>query len=165
MTDVSLSSQKKFGIVIFHLFCASFVLDDGYRLTNAGYDYLALNTLVSRNVVHSFGNQIGVGKESNVYIVANADGEELCLKVHRYLNVVSYLQSTPNSSVLRKRSKMTNVIKVIYITCFCSLKFDQVLLLTNFNFSTFQVFLPSSFPQICLLRKKKEGEMLTYFHG
>ncbi|PNF36561.1 Serine/threonine-protein kinase RIO2 [Cryptotermes secundus] len=56
---------------------------DGYRLTNAGYDYLALKTLTSRNVVTSFGNQIGVGKESNIYIVANEEGQPLCLKLHR----------------------------------------------------------------------------------
>jgi len=36
----------------------------GYRLTNAGYDYLALKTLSSRQVINSVGNQIGVGKES-----------------------------------------------------------------------------------------------------
>lgn len=36
----------------------------GYRLTNAGYDYLALKTLSSRQVVASVGNQMGVGKES-----------------------------------------------------------------------------------------------------
>lgn len=56
---------------------------DGYRLTNSGYDYLALHSLTKRNVVGSFGNQIGVGKESNIYIVANPEGEELCLKLHR----------------------------------------------------------------------------------
>lgn len=56
---------------------------DGYRLTNSGYDYLALKTLTSRNVVSSFGNQIGVGKESNIYIVANEEGQPLCLKLHR----------------------------------------------------------------------------------
>jgi RIO kinase 2 len=59
------------------------VVDDGYRLTNAGYDYLALKTLTSRNVVSSFGNQIGVGKESNIYTVANEEGQPLCLKLHR----------------------------------------------------------------------------------
>lgn len=48
-----------------------------------GYDYLALQTLSKRNVVSSFGNQIGVGKESNIYIVANTDHAELCLKLHR----------------------------------------------------------------------------------
>lgn len=57
--------------------------DDGYRLTNLGYDYLALKALTSRGVVASFGNQIGVGKESNIYVVANEDGEPLCLKLHR----------------------------------------------------------------------------------
>lgn len=56
---------------------------DGYRLTNMGYDFLALKTLTKRNVVESFGNQIGVGKESNIYIVADSEGKELCLKLHR----------------------------------------------------------------------------------
>ncbi|XP_066994504.2 serine/threonine-protein kinase RIO2 [Anabrus simplex] len=56
---------------------------DGYRLTNSGYDYLALKALTSRNVVSSFGNQIGVGKESNIYVVANEEGRALCLKLHR----------------------------------------------------------------------------------
>lgn len=59
------------------------VEDDGYRLTNTGYDYLALKALTSRGVVSSFGNQIGVGKESNIYVVANEDGDALCLKLHR----------------------------------------------------------------------------------
>ncbi len=37
---------------------------DGYRLTIAGYDYLALKALTTREAVQSVGNQIGVGKES-----------------------------------------------------------------------------------------------------
>nr|CAG4646180.1 EOG090X04DJ [Macrothrix elegans] len=56
---------------------------DGYRLTNLGYDYLALKTFVKRNVIHSFGNQIGVGKESDVYIVSTEEQQDLCLKIHR----------------------------------------------------------------------------------
>jgi len=36
----------------------------GYRLTFAGYDYLALKAFANRDVLHSVGNQIGVGKES-----------------------------------------------------------------------------------------------------
>lgn len=55
----------------------------GYRLTNAGYDYLALRALTSRGTINSFGNQIGVGKESNIYVVSNQEGECLCLKLHR----------------------------------------------------------------------------------
>lgn len=56
---------------------------DGYRLTNSGYDYLALKVLAQRGVVASFGNQIGVGKESNIYIVGNEEGDTVCLKLHR----------------------------------------------------------------------------------
>ena len=48
--------------------------DDGYRLTNLGYDFLALKTFVKKNVLHSFGNQIGVGNEEQ---------KQLCLKIHR----------------------------------------------------------------------------------
>lgn len=36
----------------------------GYRLNYGGYDYLALKTLCSREVILSVGNQMGVGKES-----------------------------------------------------------------------------------------------------
>ena len=61
---------------------------DGYRLTNAGYDYLALKTLASRDVLTAFGNQIGTGKESNIYVVGGGEasereGKQLCLKLHR----------------------------------------------------------------------------------
>jgi len=61
---------------------------DGYRLTNSGYDYLALKALVTRGVIASFGNQIGCGKESNIYTVLRPGeegehGEPACLKLHR----------------------------------------------------------------------------------
>lgn len=41
-----------------------FLIDDGYRLAYGGYDYLAMRALSMRDVMHSVGNQIGVGKES-----------------------------------------------------------------------------------------------------
>ncbi|CAH2087677.1 unnamed protein product [Euphydryas editha] len=63
---------------------------DGYRLTNAGYDYLALKALTNRKVIASFGNQIGVGKESNIYTVADEDGNPLCLKLHRYFIILNF---------------------------------------------------------------------------
>lgn len=55
----------------------------GYRLNNGGYDYLALKTLSSREVLISVGNQMGVGKESDIYIVASPNGEQYALKLHR----------------------------------------------------------------------------------
>ncbi|XP_072453449.1 serine/threonine-protein kinase RIO2 [Notamacropus eugenii] len=55
----------------------------GYRLTNGGYDYLALKSLSSRQVIDSVGNQMGVGKESDIYIVANEEEKQFALKLHR----------------------------------------------------------------------------------
>lgn len=56
---------------------------EGYKLTFGGYHYLALKALTNRNIIHSVGNQIGVGKESDIYIVANEDGKQFALKLHR----------------------------------------------------------------------------------
>lgn len=57
---------------------------EGYRLTFLGYDYLALKAFANRKTIQSVGNQIGVGKESDVYIVADESGQQLCLKLHRF---------------------------------------------------------------------------------
>lgn len=57
---------------------------DGYRLTYAGYDYLALNVLTHRDVLGGVGNQIGVGKESDVFICESADQQKhYAIKFHR----------------------------------------------------------------------------------
>lgn len=44
-------------------------LDEGVRLTYGGYDFLALKAFSSRETVLSVGQQIGVGKESDIYLV------------------------------------------------------------------------------------------------
>ena len=45
---------------------------DGYRLTTLGYDFLALKALVNRGAISAVGQQIGVGKESDVFEVFKA---------------------------------------------------------------------------------------------
>lgn len=52
-------------------------------MTNSGYDYLALKALTMRGSIYSFGNQIGIGKESNIYTVSDEEGTQFCLKLHR----------------------------------------------------------------------------------
>mmetsp|Transcript_17243 Transcript_17243/g.21067 ORF Transcript_17243/g.21067 Transcript_17243/m.21067 type:complete len:590 (-) Transcript_17243:50-1819(-) len=56
---------------------------DGYRITNSGYDILALWNMKQRGIVSALGDQIGVGKESDVYIAASPEGKQLVLKFHR----------------------------------------------------------------------------------
>jgi len=42
-----------------------------------------MRALSKRDSMHSVGNQIGVGKEADVYIVADEEGNKMVLKIHR----------------------------------------------------------------------------------
>jgi hypothetical protein len=110
----------------------------GYRLTFKGYDVLALRALTSRGkvvavcafeskinrtscslVCGQIGNQIGVGKESDIflaqvqsrfilcalvrlYVYQDADGNEIVLKLHR-LGRISFRSVRKNRDYLRHR--------------------------------------------------------------
>src|SRR2546421_5831559 len=78
-------------------------IDDGYRLTYGGLDYLALNTCRKRKDIYSVGNQIGVGKESDIYVVADEKGAQKVLKIHR-LGRISFRTIKANRDYLRNRS-------------------------------------------------------------
>ncbi|KAK9268113.1 hypothetical protein L1049_010553 [Liquidambar formosana] len=76
---------------------------DGFRLTYLGYDFLAIKTLVNRGVFTSVGRQIGVGKESDIFEVANEDGTIMAMKLHR-LGRVSFRAVKSKRDYLRHRS-------------------------------------------------------------
>ncbi|OAX85566.1 Atypical/RIO/RIO2 protein kinase [Emergomyces africanus] len=76
---------------------------DGYRLTYGGLDYLALNSHQKQKSIYSVGNQIGVGKESDIIVVANSDGTQRILKIHR-LGRISFRTVKTNRDYLRHRS-------------------------------------------------------------
>lgn len=80
-----------------YLSCA----DDGYRLTYGGYDFLAMRTFAKRDTVYSVGNQIGTGKESDIYVVADEEGTQNCLKIHR-LGRISFRTIKSKRDYLRK---------------------------------------------------------------
>ena len=77
--------------------------DDGYRLTYGGLDYLALHTHLKRHDLYSVGNQIGVGKESDIFVVADPTGTQHVLKVHR-LGRISFRTVKANRDYLRNRA-------------------------------------------------------------
>lgn len=68
---------------------------DGYRLTYGGLDYLGLHSMQKSRVVYSVGNQIGVGKESDIFVVSDEKGEQRVLKIHR-LGRVSFKKGVRN---------------------------------------------------------------------
>jgi RIO kinase 2 len=82
---------------------ANLVTDDGYRLTYGGYDFLAMKTFSKRTTVTSIGNQIGVGKEADVYVVAGGEDEQQrVLKIHR-LGRISFRAIKSKRDYLQKR--------------------------------------------------------------
>lgn len=84
-------------------------LDDGYRLTYGGYDYLALHSLTNSDSVLQLGSTMGVGKESDILSVTSpapdaSDGQvEAVLKIHR-LGRISFRSVSNNRDYLGKRS-------------------------------------------------------------
>ncbi|KAH6856560.1 Rio2, N-terminal-domain-containing protein [Chaetomium sp. MPI-CAGE-AT-0009] len=75
---------------------------DGYRLSYGGLDYLALHTHASRKHVYSVGSRIGVGKESDIMIVADDKGTQKVLKIHR-LGRISFRTVKTNRDYLKNR--------------------------------------------------------------
>ncbi|XP_071710794.1 serine/threonine-protein kinase rio2 [Rutidosis leptorrhynchoides] len=79
---------------------------DGFRLTYLGYDFLAIKTLVNRGVFSSVGRQIGVGKESDIFEVANEDGTVMAMKLHR-LGRTSFRAVKSKRDYLKHRSSFS----------------------------------------------------------
>lgn len=74
---------------------------DGFRLTYSGYDFLALRVFLERGHITGLGRQIGIGKESDIYIATQEDGTEVAIKFHR-------LGRTSFRAVKNKRDYLKN---------------------------------------------------------
>jgi len=64
----------------------------GYHLNVHGYDCLALNKLVTSDIIGSFGRPLGVGKEADVFEGLTPTGELVAIKIHR-LGRISFRQT------------------------------------------------------------------------
>jgi RIO kinase 2 len=86
---------------------------DGYRVTNAGYDILALQNLKARKIVAALGQRIGTGKESDVYLAVDLSGQQIVLKFHR-------LGRTSFRNVKKKRDYFGNAAQQAHSWLFLS---------------------------------------------
>jgi RIO kinase 2 len=75
----------------------------GHTLNYAGYDCLAINTLVKAGVIESFGQTLGVGKEADVYDALSPDGKRIAVKFHR-LGRISFRQTRRKRGYAREHS-------------------------------------------------------------
>jgi RIO kinase 2 len=76
---------------------------DGYALTYGGYDYLALKAFMKRGHIKSIGIKIGVGKESDIYMCHNNEGEIVVVKFAR-LGRTSFRTVKDNRDYLKGRT-------------------------------------------------------------
>lgn len=56
---------------------------DGYALNYQGYDYLALRVFMKRGHITKLRQKFGVGKESDIYLWENPEGENIIVKLER----------------------------------------------------------------------------------
>lgn len=84
---------------------------EGFKLTYAGYDYLALRTFVAKGLIKGIGHRIGVGKESDIYSVINDNDEEMILKIHRLGRVCFSTVRTK-----REYTRSTGKISFMYLS-------------------------------------------------
>jgi RIO kinase 2 len=75
----------------------------GHTLNYVGYDCLAINSLVKADVISSFGQTIGVGKEAEVYNALTPDDKTLAVKFHR-LGKISFRQTRRKRGYTRDHS-------------------------------------------------------------
>lgn len=78
----------------------------GFDLTYAGYDCLALNALVKREVVSAIGRPLGLGKESDVYDAISEKKRRLALKFQR-LGRISFRQTRRKRGFVADRSHIS----------------------------------------------------------
>ena len=107
------------------------ILDDGYRLTYGGLDYLALHAHLKKSTIYSVGNCVGVGKESDIYVVASPSGKQHILKIHR-LGRISFRSIKNSRDYLKHRSSAS----WMYMSRLSALKeysFMKVLKANGFN--------------------------------
>jgi RIO kinase 2 len=75
----------------------------GHTLNYAGYDCLAINALVKAGVIESFGQTLGVGKESDVYDALSPAGKRIAVKFLR-LGRTSFRQTRRKRGYIREHS-------------------------------------------------------------
>jgi len=75
----------------------------GYTLNYTGYDCLAINALVKAEIITSFGQTLGVGKEADVYDALSPAEQRIAVKFHR-LGRISFRQTRRKRGYIREHS-------------------------------------------------------------
>ncbi|MFA7397139.1 MAG: RIO1 family regulatory kinase/ATPase [Candidatus Bathyarchaeia archaeon] len=75
----------------------------GHTLNYSGYDCLSIHALVKGNVMASFGNILGVGKEADVYDALTPQERRIAIKFHR-IGRISFRQTRRKRGYIKEHS-------------------------------------------------------------
>lgn len=131
---------------------------EGYKLIFGGYDYLALKALTNRNIIHSVGNQIGVGKESDIYIVADEEGQQFALKLHR-LGRTSFRRLKEKRDYLKHRKNYS----WLYLSRLAAIK-EYAYMKALYDIG-YPVPKPADFNRHCVVMELVDGSPLCQVHS
>jgi len=98
---------------------------DGFTLSFRGYDYLALHTLFSRDIILSIGGVLGCGKEADIYRSQCRDGSPCIIKIH-HLGRTSFKTLKLNRDFHGNKSH-TSWIYISRLSCAAEFKFMKLL--------------------------------------
>ena len=76
---------------------------EAFKLNYLGYDYLALYTFLKRGLIREIKYKIGCGKESDIYLCEDREGQEMVLKLTR-LGRTSFKSVRQNRDYLRNQT-------------------------------------------------------------
>jgi RIO kinase 2 len=125
-------------------------LYDGYRLVYQGYDFLALHWLLLHEIVVSFGRQIGVGKESDIYLIKNGSNKQFVLKLHR-LGRTSFRKVKEKRDYIHERTS----INWLYMSKLAALK----------EFSFMHALYDAKFPTPTPIAINRHAIVMSYVPG
>ncbi len=122
----------------------------GYTLNYTGLDVLALKALIKRGVIESIGEKIGVGKESDVYIVRLTTGVIAIAKLHRE-------GRTSFRKIKRYRSTVANLDRKQWYTIAKLLGEREFKILAELRAYEAKVPKPIAYNRNCVVQEHIEG--------
>ena len=115
-----------------------------------GYDYLALKAFMKRGHVKQVGIKIGVGKESDIYICENFEGETVVIKFAR-LGRTSFRTVKDNRDYLKGRAASS----WLYLSRIASMK----------EFAFMKALYGKGFPTPVPIDSNRHGIVMSHVKG
>lgn len=115
-----------------------------------GYDYLALKAFMKRGHIKQVGIKIGVGKESDIYICENPEGETVVIKFAR-LGRTSFRTVKENRDYLKGRANSS----WLYLSRIASMK----------EFAFMKALYNKGFPTPTPIDSNRHGIVMSHVKG